>query len=220
MQASGDRHLDLGCGKFPRNPYDRSALCGVDIRPLTIEGVDYRPANLTLEPIPFADEHFASVSAFDFIEHVPRMFPNADGRSTRAPFIELMNEVWRVLEPGGRFYAITPAWPYIQAFSDPTHVNIITEDTLAYFVGDNPLGRMYGFQGTFKKLRQDWVNPEQSRHADADNDANALKVKRYDTPAKRLAQRWRHWSRRMRGKPEESFVDQHWLRWELEAVKP
>ena len=25
-----DIHLDLGCGKFPRNPYDRAKLCGVD----------------------------------------------------------------------------------------------------------------------------------------------------------------------------------------------
>ncbi len=215
-----DRHLDLGCGKFPRNPYDRKTLCGVDIRPLQIEGVDYRPANLTLDPIPFDDDYFASVSAFDFIEHVPRIFPTADGRGTRAPFIDVMNEVWRVLAPGGRFYAITPAWPHPQAFADPTHVNIITEDTVNYFCGDNPLGRMYGFSGTFKLLRQDWVNPEQSRHADADNEANALRVKRYASGGKQLAQRWRHWSRRMRGKPEETFVDQFWLRWELEAVKP
>ena len=213
------RHLDVGCGKFPRNPYDRPVLCGVDMRPLNIEGVDYRPANLILEPIPFEDGYFASVSAFDFLEHVPRIFPSADGRSTRAPFIDLMNEVWRVLENGGRFYAITPAWPHAEALADPTHVNIITEGTLDYFCGENPLGRMYGFKGTFKRLRQDWVNPEQSRHADAGNAANTVSVKHYDSAHKQLAQRWRHWSRRLRGKPEETVFHAHWLRWELEAVK-
>lgn len=217
---STDRHLDLGCGKFPRNPYDRRELCGVDIRPLKIDGVDYRSANLTLDAIPFDDDYFASVSAFDFIEHVPRIFPSADGRSTRSPFIDLMNEVWRVLEHGGRFYAITPAFPHPQAFADPTHVNIITEETVHYFCGENPLGRMYGFEGQFRKVRQDWVNPEQARHADADNAANTLRVKRYDTRSKQLAQRFRHWSRRVRGKAEETVIDPFWLRWELEAIKP
>src|SRR5690606_4836763 len=28
-----DRHLDLGCGDSPRNPYGRTTLCGVDICP-------------------------------------------------------------------------------------------------------------------------------------------------------------------------------------------
>src|SRR5687767_9917547 len=63
-----DRHLDLGCGRFPRNPYARGQLCGVDIRPLAeAEGFDYRVANLILEPIPYPDDSFSSVSAFDFI---------------------------------------------------------------------------------------------------------------------------------------------------------
>ena len=107
-----DIHLDLGCGKFPRNPYDRAKLCGVDIRGLVpTEGFDFRPANLALEPIPYGDDVFGSVSAFDFIEHVPRLLASADGTSTFFPFVRLMNEVWRVLAPGGRFYALTPTWP-------------------------------------------------------------------------------------------------------------
>ena len=69
-RASKDRHLDLGCGKFPRNPYRRSELHGIDIRALSPqdEGFEYRRANLALEPIPYPDGHFMSVSAYDFIE--------------------------------------------------------------------------------------------------------------------------------------------------------
>ncbi|MFO1473860.1 MAG: glycosyltransferase family 2 protein [Lysobacterales bacterium] len=50
-----DRHLDLGCGKFPRNPYARGALCGVDIRPLRADDAfDYRIANLGTAADPVA----------------------------------------------------------------------------------------------------------------------------------------------------------------------
>ena len=51
-----------------------------------------------------------------------------------------------MLEPGGRFYAVTPAFPHPEAFADPTHVNIITETTHEYFCGERPLGHMYGFE--------------------------------------------------------------------------
>jgi len=216
---TGSRHLDLGCGKFPRNPYGRAELHGVDLRALSPEpGVEIRHANLVVEPIPYPDSHFASVSAFDFIEHVPRLFPDGKG-GTRLPFIELMNEIWRVLEPGGLLYAVTPAWPHAQAFADPTHVNIIGEETLDYFTGDNPLGRMYGFTGTFERLRQDWVHAQEAANPDPQSTDNAIRPRQY-AGVKLLAQRYRHWTRRMRGKDEEPLMDRHWLRWELRALGP
>jgi hypothetical protein len=76
-----------------------------------------------------------------------------------------MNEIWRVLRPRGQFYAETPAYPFPTAFSDPTHVNVITPDTVRYFaserLGDGTLMadnrielcRRYGFKGKFTALR-------------------------------------------------------------------
>ncbi len=215
---AGLRHLDLGCGKFPRNPYGRAELHGADLRALSAgPGVEIRRANLVVEPIPYPDAHFASVSAFDFIEHIPRLFPDGQG-GTRLPFVELMNEIWRVLEPGGLLYAVTPAWPHEQAFADPTHVNIITMQTLDYFTGDNPLGRMYGFNGRFERLRQDWVHAQEAANPDPQSMDNAIRPKQYGG-MKLLAQRYRHWSRSMRGKDVEPLMDRHWLRWELRALK-
>jgi SAM-dependent methyltransferase len=213
MTAS-DRHLDLGCGKFPRNPYGRGELCGIDVRPAPAGlGFDYRVANLSLQPIPYGDGAFASVSAYDFIEHVPRLLATADGR-TVFPFVELMNEVWRVLVPGGRFYALTPAYPHLEAFTDPTHVNVITAQTHEYFCGPQPLGRMYGFTGEFKVLRAQWV-----RALDAYAEMPGLNERhRPRTGLKRLALLWRGFTRRLRGKPDPSGKV-HFL-WELEAVKP
>ena len=207
-----DRHLDLGCGKFPRNPYSRSQLCGVDIRPLAEKSdFDYRVANLVVDPIPFEDNSLGSVSAYDFLEHVPRILLTADGRDTVFPFIRVMNEVWRVLAPGGRFYALTPAYPNAEAFTDPTHVNIITDQTHTYFCGDEPLGRMYGFTGTFRVINVRWV-PRAKVHSPI---VNALDN---DPPTKRIARKLRSFSRWMRGK--QASDRPVYLSWELEAVKP
>jgi SAM-dependent methyltransferase len=152
------RHLDLGCGPVPRNPYQQDELFGVDIAPTENSSqITIRQANLTLQPIPFPDHYFDSLSAFDFLEHVPRVLPTPDGLSTRFPFIELMNEIHRVLRPGGILYALTPCYPAYEAFQDPTHVNIMTEKTHLYFTGANPLGRMYGFSGQFEARKVEWM---------------------------------------------------------------
>lgn len=156
MHAS--RHLDLGCGPSPRNPYQQTDLFGVDIAPSNATpGVTFKQANLALQAIPFADQHFDSVSAFDFFEHIPRVLPTPNGESTRFPFVELMSEVHRVLKPGGLLYALTPCYPSFEAFQDPTHVNIITDKTHKYFTGAQPLGRMYGFKGQFEACKVGWV---------------------------------------------------------------
>lgn len=152
------RHLDLGCGGKPRNPYRADTLYGVDLS--TPAGDErFRSANLALEPIPFADGYFDSVSAYDFFEHIPRVLPTADGRATRVPFVELMNEVWRVLKAGGLLYASTPAFPHPMAFQDPTHVNVITRDTHLYFTRPHLLARIYGFRGEFIVRRVMRVKP-------------------------------------------------------------
>ena len=73
-----------------------------------------------------------------------------------------MDEIWRVLAPGGLLYAVTPAYPHAEAFQDPTHVNIITDHTHDYFCGAKPLARMYGFGGRFEMRRLEWVAVHQA----------------------------------------------------------
>lgn len=147
-------HLDLGCGTNPQNPYRRTNLYGLDIRDdaqeqLSRKGITIKKANLVTEGIPFTDNFFASISAIDFVEHIPRQVCLGSSNEIIYPFINLMNEVWRVLEPGGLFLAVTPAFPSHMSFSDPTHVNHITETTHEYFCGKNPAGAIYGFHGRF-----------------------------------------------------------------------
>lgn len=161
------KHLDLGCGIAPRNPFRYQELYGCDIRDIDESAVKldfvYKKANLIQEPIPFPDQYFNSVSAFDFIEHMPRQFLGAQGALIN-PFVTLMSEIHRVLIPGGRLIAITPAYPRPEAFQDPTHVNIITERTHTYFVGDNPYASIYGFKGKFEIVNIYWSAPKNAHN--------------------------------------------------------
>ncbi len=107
-----------------------------------------------------------------------------------------MSEIHRVLKANGRFFALTPAYPAKQAFQDPTHVNILTEDTHSYFCGEHNHASRYGFKGNFKVIDVSWVLPEEVY-----SDEKSLKLS------------WR------------KFRYQYFkgglthLRWELEAVK-
>ena len=144
--------LDLGCGLKPRNPFNADELFGIDIRPN--ENQNIKVADLAIEAIPFPDDHFDYVSAYDFIEHIPRVIYNPNRRFS---FIELMNEIYRVLKMGGTFASFTPAFPKEAAFVDPTHVNIITANTFPlYFDNKNRWGKDYGFIGSFEIIDQKW----------------------------------------------------------------
>lgn len=160
------KHLDVGCGQDPRNPFDCDELHGVDIVDKKM-GIDfyYKKSNVILENLPYQDSYFDSISAYDFIEHIPR-FAIINGHTT-FPFINFMNEVYRVLKPGGVFYAVTPFFPRMEAFTDPTHINFITKKTHTYFTLPNLSGSIYGFNGKFeiikvKKVKASQVGKENS----------------------------------------------------------
>jgi SAM-dependent methyltransferase len=151
--GAGQRTLDLGCGVQPKNPFKAELVSGIDI--MANPGKDILSADLSVDPIPFPDGHFNFVTAFDFIEHVPRVI--CIDRKTRFAVVELMNEVDRVLAKGGLFLSHTPAYPSQQAFQDPTHVNIITEETFpGYFCRDLLFAKSYGFKGDFELVAQAW----------------------------------------------------------------
>ncbi len=146
------KSLDLGCGAQPKNLFGATEVYGVDIRTDLEQNIV--KADLAIEGIPFPSDLFDFVTAHDFIEHIPRVIYNPQRRNS---FIELMNEIWRVLKVGGRFLSVTPAFPQPAAFVDPTHVNIITEQTFPlYFDDQNRWAKGYGFVGAFSVISQEW----------------------------------------------------------------
>ena len=134
--------LDLGSGTKPNNYFDADVVIGLDL--IDSPGSQIIKCNLFDGEIPFSSNSVNYVTAFDFLEHLPRTytklhpFPN-----TVNSFILLMNEVNRVLVQGGKFFHRTPVFPHPEAFTDPTHVNIMTEATMFYFAkvppGPTPL---------------------------------------------------------------------------------
>ncbi len=152
IHQSKSATLDLGCGHKPRNSFDADYAYGIDIVGNSLQRI--RESDLNVSDIPFPDNFFDFITAYDFLEHVSRIVycPNR-----RFSFIELMNEIYRVIRPGGVFLSVTPAVPHSYAFRDPTHVNFITEETFPlYFCRDNLWARMYGFTGDFQLLNQEW----------------------------------------------------------------
>ncbi|MEO6186413.1 MAG: class I SAM-dependent methyltransferase [Steroidobacteraceae bacterium] len=148
--------LDIGCGPNPQNPFQAGRLFGLDVRENAEKNV--KRADLAIEPIPYADATFDYVTAHDFLEHIPRV---AYTPGMRFPFVELMNEIWRVLKPQGIFMSYTPIYPYAAAFRDPTHVNIMTDETFPlYFDNRSRLASAYGFRGAFEILGQALSPPQ------------------------------------------------------------
>jgi SAM-dependent methyltransferase len=145
--------LDLGSGLYPKNPFKATTCTGIDI----LDSANTIKCNLFSQDIPFDDCTADFVTAFDFIEHIPRLI--VSGEIVRFRFVELMSDIYRVLKTGGLFFSHTPAFPSQAVFQDPTHVNFITATTFPnYFCtrrgNKGPGASRYGFKDSFRLVAQ------------------------------------------------------------------
>lgn len=150
----GGATLDIGSGPRPRNPFGAEKIYGIDIREYLDNQVYY--CDLALGKLPFNDDEFDFVTAYDVIEHIQRLSIDVNNIN-RFPFIELMNEIFRVLKPGGIFFNTQPCFPFKEAFQDPTHVNIMSEDTMELYFCEPAWARIYGYSGSFAMMEDGWV---------------------------------------------------------------
>ena len=142
--------LDLGSGPFPKNPFHAHHIYGLDFQ--ANQDKNIFSADLVVEKIPFDDSYFDYMTAYDFLEHIPRIVYCPERRFA---FVEIMNEIWRTLKVGGLFLSHTPVYPYSPLFRDPTHVNLISSDTFeVYFDNKQRVASMYGFNGAFEIVHQ------------------------------------------------------------------
>jgi len=128
--------LNLGCGDNARAGY-------INIDSYPWPGVD--TVHDLRTGIPCADGAADEVLALDVLEHLPDK-------------IATMNEIWRVLRPGGTVRILVPRADGPGAFSDPTHVSFWTRETFTYFtVGERHYQRFvkpYGLLGGFRVVSE------------------------------------------------------------------
>lgn len=93
--------LDFGCGKNKREGFT-----GVDSR--AFDGVD-QVVDLT-QPWPWEDGSVLEANASHVVEHF-----------TPAERIHFVNELYRVLTPGGKCQVVVPCWSSCRAYGDLTH---------------------------------------------------------------------------------------------------
>jgi hypothetical protein len=126
--------LDIGCG----NHKDLGWI-GMDIQ--NLPGVDI-VHDLNVHPWPIDSNAVTQAKAWHIIEHIPPVCVTETG--TRKPFIEFMDECWRVLFPGARIDIETPYGSSPGFVHDPTHCNMVDELTFEHF--DPAYGRYRTYQ--------------------------------------------------------------------------
>lgn len=136
--------LHLGCGNSPK-----PAWINIDSRPLP--GVDI--VRDVLRGIPFAADSIDEIYSENFLEHVPQ-----------TECIWIMNEMWRVLKPGGISHHLIPEAGSINFYQDPTHLSHWHRETLTYFTLGHGRNKYYG--GDIKPWLVTWTLTEPNKLLD------------------------------------------------------
>ena len=133
--------LNLGC-------CDAAIPGFVNVDIVAGPGVD-QVADLSA-PWPWSDNSIEYVRAWDIIEHLPDK-------------IQTMNEIYRVLAPGGRAEIAVPTTDGTGAFQDPTHVSFWNRCSFLYYEAGNPyrerFANSYGIRARFRTV---WERTDQS----------------------------------------------------------
>jgi SAM-dependent methyltransferase len=125
------RELLVGCGAHREKtilmrgePEAWGDLTTLDINP------DHKPDivwDLNVRPLPFEDDTFDSIRAFEVLEHLGRQ---GDYRA----FFDEWSEWWRILKPGGVIIGTSPHWSSPWAWMDPGHTRVMGPEILAFLV--------------------------------------------------------------------------------------
>lgn len=116
--------LDLGCGNKKR-----SGAIGVDFNNRTEADIIHDLNNF---PYPLEDRLFDEIYLDNTLEHLDDV-------------IRVMEEVYRILKPGGCVKVIVPYFRSLWAYIDPTHKHFFTVNSFAYFDPDHIICTRYDY---------------------------------------------------------------------------
>jgi len=109
--------LDIGCGTNKQGP----GWVGIDQKQYGDVDIVW---DIEKTPWPLKDESVLVATASHVLEHID---PH------KGVFINVMDEIWRVLKPGCQFAFVVPYAGSPGFWQDPTHCNGISEATMYYF---------------------------------------------------------------------------------------
>lgn len=120
-------------------------------------GVDISGAEVCCDirmGLPFADNSVGCVRAFDFLEHISHCgsgcLHGADGKPRCV--VGVMNEIYRVLAPGGWLVSRTPSTDGRGAFQDPTHVSFWNPNSFWYYTRREQANYVRGIDCRFQSV--------------------------------------------------------------------
>ena len=117
--------------------------CGLDHVPGYVNIDNRRQVNPDLfcdvtGGLPYPNSSVDYVRAYDFLEHIPS-----------SEVVGVIEEIWRVLKPGGTFESFTPDAEHGQgAFQDPHHLSFWVENSWVYY-SDKGMRDLYGIKANF-----------------------------------------------------------------------
>lgn len=116
--------LDIGAGDNKQPDY-----VGMDIRATKNAQIVW---DCEVTPYPFPDEICQSVLMSHLMEHLNPKY-----------VVDIMNEIWRIMKPGGQLLLAMP-YPLSHGFyQDPTHIKSWNETTATYFDPQHFLYNIY-----------------------------------------------------------------------------
>ena len=111
----------------------------------------------------YDDSSVDEVRAFDFLEHIPI------GKT-----VAVIEEIYRVLKPGGRFEHMTPSSDGRGAFMDPTHVSFWNINSWFYYMVDS-YRDLYGIKAKFSGELRDIISDDRHHIIHTYGVLNAIK---------------------------------------------
>ncbi len=125
------KRLNVGCGFDIREGWinlDSAKLDGVDV-----------VHDLSMIPFPFEDNSMDEIACQDVLEHVD--------------YPIVLQELHRILKPGGELTIRVPHFTCYRNYVDPTHIKRFSIQTFDFFVKNNERNRDYYFPFTFSKMK-------------------------------------------------------------------
>jgi SAM-dependent methyltransferase len=122
------RELLLGCGsRTTKDLYVQGNGEFQNVTRLDINA-DHKPDiiwNLCEHPLPFKDNEFDEIHAYEVLEHLAQ-------QGDYHFFFKEFSEYWRILKPGGHFFASVPSINSGWLWGDPSHKRVISRETLVF----------------------------------------------------------------------------------------